>query len=70
MSETKVQIEVESLENKNVQFRIARDGKMLIGFELTKEQMLSVFEYLTKQIASGESGGSTLTFGAKAEDKE
>lgn len=69
MNKTEIKIEIESLENRNVQYRISRDGKMLIGFELTKDQMLSVFKHLTKKIESGESGGSTLTFDKQTEDK-
>lgn len=69
MNKTEVQIEVESLENGNVQCRIGRDGELLIGFELTKDQMFSVFEAVTKKIADGESGGATLTFSEQTEEK-
>ena len=69
MNKTEVQIEVESLENGNVQCRIGRDEKLLIGFEITKEQMLTVFEALTQKIANEESGGVTLTFDEQAEKR-
>ena len=69
MSKTKVQIEVKSVEGEKAQFRINVDGKLLISFELAKDQMLSVFNYLTKQIVNGESGGSTLIFDKQTEDK-
>ena len=59
---TKVEFDIEPLENGKARLGISRDGKILIGFEIPNEQMQTIFEALTKKLVDGESGGVTLTF--------
>ena len=58
---TRVEFNIEPLENGKARFGISHDGKILIGFDISNEQMQSIFEALTKKLVDGESGGVTLT---------
>lgn len=60
---TRVEFDLEPLENGKARLGISRDGKILIAFEIPNEQMQTIFEALTKKLVDDERGGVTLTFG-------